>query len=309
MSTARRFLLAPSLARLAARERGSSLVTEGYFPSQGGRSSHVRVEGGQCHLVLVTTGAGGASAEERTEVPRAHGEALLDVCAGRAVYDRSQIALGAGQAFVDRFTLPGALDLVSVVFETPQAAEAFPVPAWFGAEVSADPAYDTRAVALQGPPAGAEVPITNAALDALLDTFENRFAAPRPAQAPRVSDEDARVMDALRRLATSPADASEEAEPEAPMAENPPAPATELPVEAAPHSEAPVPERAESPSATPEITLTATEPLPADARIDDVIASLSQALGAATPARPAEEAGASVTEFERWTARARRSQG
>ena len=78
MTIVRRFLLAPSFARLIRKERGSQRVTEGYFATQTGRNSHVLVENGTCHLVLVTPEEGGAPTEERTEVPRAHADALLD---------------------------------------------------------------------------------------------------------------------------------------------------------------------------------------------------------------------------------------
>ena len=90
MKAVRRFLIAPSLSRLARRERGSARLTEGYFATQSGRNSHVLIEGSQCQLVLVVPGANGVAAEERTDVPRAHADALLDVCAGRAVFDRTR---------------------------------------------------------------------------------------------------------------------------------------------------------------------------------------------------------------------------
>ena len=76
MAIVRRFLIAPAFARLVRKERGAVRVTEGYFPNQSGRQSHVLVEGSQCHLVLVTPGNGGAPTEERTEVPRGHADAL-----------------------------------------------------------------------------------------------------------------------------------------------------------------------------------------------------------------------------------------
>src|SRR3954464_14196203 len=118
MKIVRRFLVAPALARLIRKERGSARVAEGYFPTQSGRNSHVSLEGGQCHLVLVTADPNGGPVEERTEVPRAHADALFDVCAGRAIYDRARLSITGGrEAFVDRFTVPGALDLVSVEFE------------------------------------------------------------------------------------------------------------------------------------------------------------------------------------------------
>ena len=262
MTVIRRFLLAPSFARLVRKERGSARVTEGYFPTQSGRNSHVLVESGQCHLVLVTPDDGAAS-EERTEVPRPHADALLDVCGGKTVYERTRVSLGGREALVDRITHPGALDLASVEFESRDEAAAFHAPAWFGPEVTAEAAFDRRAIALEGLPAVGEVPLSNAALEALLDVLEDRFgratrfaaatsaAAPSPAPARRAAT-DGSVIDALRRLATSGEPAANTAEPVQAIEPAPPA-----------------------------ASLDAAE---ADARIDDVIASLSQALGTAPEA-------------------------
>jgi CYTH domain-containing protein len=312
MSVVRRYLVAPSLARLVRKERGSARVVEGFFPPQAGRTSFVRVEGSQCHLVLMTTDAGGVSSEERTEVPRAHGDALLDVCGGKVAYERSALSLGARDALVDRYTAPGALELVSVAFESADEAKGFAAPAWFGPEVTADAAYESRAIALEGLPATAETALSNAALDAVLDLLEHRFAyryqpqsqaqapqtqaaqtqtaqtqaAPAPAvQAPaappavgRSAADDAGVMSALRRLAGNVgAPAAAEPKPEASRPE--------------PQRPAPAPEPADAASA--------------DARIDDVMEGLSQALGAAVQpdAKPEDD-----KPFERWSVRPRRAQ-
>ncbi|MGY2052293.1 hypothetical protein [Methylobacterium sp. JK268] len=271
MTLVRRFLVAPSLVRLIRKERGAARITEGYFPPQAGRTSFVRVDGTQCHLVLVTSDESGATGEERTEVPRAHGDALLDVCAGKAAYDRTVIALGNGRdALVDRYLTPGTIDLVSVGFDTPEEANGFAPPAWFGPDVSQDPAYLGPTIAIQGPPQPGEVALSNAALDAVLDLVEHRygfgrFGGGRP-------DEASTVTNALRRLATRPpADAA--APPPAPVPPPPPAP-VEGPEESG------------------------------SARIDDVIESLSQALGASVPGEGARDEGAA---FERWTVRPRRN--
>ncbi|MFE1600773.1 hypothetical protein [Methylobacterium sp. ID0610] len=266
MTLVRRFLVAPSLVRLIRKERGASRITEGYFPPQAGRTSFVRVDGAQCHLVLVTTDEAGVAGEERTEVPRAHGDALLDVCAGKAAYDRTVIALGNGRdALIDRYTAPGALDVVTVAFGEPGEASGFTPPAWFGAEVTTDPAYQGPALALQGVPQPGEIPLSNAALDAVLDLVEHRYGFGRYS-APRTEDANT-VTNALRRLAARPS------------VEPAPAPA------------------AGTAEAQPEE--------PGDARIDDVIESLSQALGATVPGEGAREEGAA---FERWTVRPRRTQ-
>lgn len=283
MTIVRRYLLAPSFARLIRKERGSARVTEGYFPTQSGRNSHVVVEAGQCHLVLVTPENGAAPNEERTEVPKAHADALLDVCAGKTVYERARIPVGAGrEALVDRITHPGALDLVSVEFADRDEAAGFLPPQWFGPEVTGDASFDRRAIALEGVPQAGEIALSNAALEALLDGLEDRFgrtrfapaapAAPAPAAAPRRAASDSTVIDALRRLASPdqpPAEAAAAVPEAGEDAAARPLPRGNFPIRAEGEAEA--------------------APADPDVRIDDVIASLSQALGTqGAPPPPAE---------------------
>ena len=313
MSVVRRFLVAPSLARLVRKERGSARVTEGFFPPQAGRTSFVRVEGAQCHLVLMTTDGAGTSSEERTEVPRAHGDALLDVCGGKVAYERSTLSLGQRDAAVDRYTAPGILELVSVAFESADEARSFSSPAWFGPEVTADAAYEPRALALEGLPATAETALSNAALDAVLDLLEHRFAyryqpqpqpqsiaqtqplpQPPPPQPARAASDDAGVMSALRRLAGN-VGAPQAAEVQRSETSRPETSRPETRAEAARPATPP----ASEPAALPETTS-------ADARIDDVMEGLSQALGAAVqPEGRTEDDGKA---FERWSVRPRRAQ-
>ncbi|MBM6595171.1 hypothetical protein [Microvirga pudoricolor] len=178
MSQTRRFLVASSLARLIRKERGGNRVTEGYFPNQADRSSYVYLDGEQSSLVLITTGAG-MPVEERTDVPRPHAEALLDVTPGKVDYVRSVLTVGNHDIRISRFVTPGPLDLISVEFERDEDARDFRAPSWFGPEVTADQAYHNRSIALEGLPQAPEIPLTNAALNTLLDIFENRYAAPR----------------------------------------------------------------------------------------------------------------------------------
>ena len=304
MSVVRRFLVAPSLVRLIRKERGGARITEGYFAPQGGRTSFVRVDGQQCQLVLVGKGADGAPSEERTEVPRAHGDALLDVCPGKAAYDRTALTVSGREVVIDRYVSPGSLDLVSVAFDSEGEADGFAAPAWFGPEVTADSAYERQAVALQGPPQqSGDIPLSNAALDAVLDLIEPRFGfgrytgsagAPR-APEPRPEGEDG-VVNTLRRIAGgAPAAAPAAAVSEAPREQPSEAP-TEASQASAPEAPQPTPPAAEKPAT--------------DARIDDVIESLSQALGAAIqqPQEPAPAAEDPAAAFERWTVRPRRTQ-
>lgn len=178
MVSTRRFLMASSLARLIRKERGGTRVTEGHFPNQADRSSYVHIEGDQGSLVLITGGPG-APLEERTSVPRSHAEALLDVTPGKVDYVRTDLSIGSREIQINRFVTPGPLDLIVVEFDDNDDPKDFrPLP-WFGPEVTAEAAYQNRAIALNGLPSALDVPLSNAALNSLLDTLENRFSSSR----------------------------------------------------------------------------------------------------------------------------------
>src|SRR5918993_3955207 len=176
MSITRRFLFASSLARLLEKERGSRHVTEGYFPDRHGRSLHVRAEEGSGDLILVTAGPG-EPVEVAAGLPLAQAEALLDMAASGLAYRRIDLDLGSGIASLGRVMAPGVLDLITVTFEHEEQARAFQPPAWFGPEVTADPSYRNRSLALAGLPDGPEVELTDAALNSLLDTLESGLAS------------------------------------------------------------------------------------------------------------------------------------
>ncbi|GLS44645.1 hypothetical protein [Methylobacterium brachythecii] len=297
MSVVRRFLIAPSLVRLIRKERGGARITEGYFAPQAGRTSFVRIDGQDCHLVLVTTDAEGRSTEERTEVPRAHGDALLDVCSGKAAYERTLIPLGGRDVQIDRYVTPAGLDIANVSFDDEAAANAFAAPAWFGTEVSKEASYDRHSVAIQGVPNAGEIGLTNAALNAVLDLIEPRFGFGSSVRRSPLSDTTPIPAAPAPAPVAPPAPVAQATAPE-PVEAPAPEPVAEMPAAVLPP--APVPAEAPKPS-------TVTEDK-GDARIDDVIESLSQALSAAIqqPKEPAkDESGGS--SFERWTVRPRRT--
>lgn len=153
-------------------------MTEGHFPNQADRSSFVIVDGEKGSLVLVQSGPNGP-VEERTDVPRAHAEALLDVTPGKIDYLITHLAVGTRDVQVVRFVTPGPLDMISVSFESEEEARDFRPLSWFGPDVTSDAAYQNRTIALNGAPQVPEVPLTNAALNSLLDTLENRYGGAR----------------------------------------------------------------------------------------------------------------------------------
>jgi CYTH domain-containing protein len=180
--TPRRFLISSSLARLLRREGGvERRVVEGHFPvRKPGRTHFVSVEPGRTELVLADAGgADGEALEQRTEVPHAHTEALLDLCAGKVGFERTRIRFEAGyQVVLERILHPATLDVIRVLFG--EGEQPFAAPAWFGPEVTLDPAWDKRTIALQGAPVAPEIPLSNAALDALLNDLER--SPPGPGQ-------------------------------------------------------------------------------------------------------------------------------
>jgi len=199
----RRYLIASSLARLIRKERGGNRITEGHFPNQADRSSFVVVDGDKGSLVLVHTGPNGPI-EERTDVPRAHAEALLDVTPGKIDYLLTHLTVGTRDVQIARFVTPGPLDMISVSFESEEEARDFRPLSWFGPDITADAAYQNRAIALNGPPQMPEVPLTNAALNSLLDTLENRYSGGRT-YAPQPQTRNAAEVELVQSHAASAA--------------------------------------------------------------------------------------------------------
>jgi CYTH domain-containing protein len=184
----RLFIIAPSVARLIRKERGGEHVREGYFPDQPQRSTFVRIEETRSSLIL-EAGADEAS-EERADLPPAHAQALLAVSQGQVEYLRTRLSLGSYELQVLHLIRPAPLDLVALAVPSEDKRAFHPLP-WFGPEVSAEPAYQRRRVALEGVPDALDVDVTNGALNSLLDLLEDRFSTwPGPHEA-MISDASA----------------------------------------------------------------------------------------------------------------------
>jgi CYTH domain-containing protein len=179
MRTARVFLLAPSLARLIEKEREGRLVRQGYFPDRPDRGTHVQLEEETGRLVLVSN-LPNDPIEDTTSIPCSQAEALLELVAGQVEYLEVSLDIGSQTAMLRRVLTPGSLDLLIVPVEHGKRARKFQPLAWFGPEVTGDPAYQVRSIALAGLPSKLEVEITDAALNSLLDALEGRFGAHQP---------------------------------------------------------------------------------------------------------------------------------
>ncbi|WP_457090616.1 hypothetical protein [Microvirga sp. P5_D2] len=157
MSTTRVFLLAPVLARLIERERGGHLVRQGYFPDRPERGARVQVEGETGQLILVTHHPNGP-VEQATPIPRSQAEALLELTIGRTEHLSISVNIGAHTTTLQRFIAPAPLDLISIAFQHDTTARTFQPLAWFGPEVTADPAFQSRSMALAELPSAPEGP-------------------------------------------------------------------------------------------------------------------------------------------------------
>jgi hypothetical protein len=78
---------------------------------------------------------------------------------------------------VDEITRPRVLHLVTVEFAADGEARAFRPLEWFGPEVTADPRYTNQSIALRGLDEVPEIPLSDAALNSLIDTLEGRSTA------------------------------------------------------------------------------------------------------------------------------------
>jgi CYTH domain-containing protein len=204
MKNARRFLVAPCIARLISRERGfDRQVVEGYLSSQPGKDQFIRLEADQAHFVLSGQDATGEVVEKHAPLPREHAEALFGLCIGQISYDRLHMPPQSGlsqKIQLDRVVYPGSLDLITVEFDDPQQAETFEIPLWFGPEVTTEYPYEWRYIALNGLQSNLEVPLSSQQIEAVLDMLDQS----RPtAQASNMSAADDVIVALSRSLETS----------------------------------------------------------------------------------------------------------
>lgn len=293
----RRFIIAPSMARLIRRERGSARLVEGYFPTQATRNSHVRIDGAEGQLILIAPDEQGRPVEEITTVPRKPAEALLDVCAGRLEIERTSLAISGRELQFERISSAGrSIDIASV-----DAGADFTPPPWLGREIGQDAAFSGRALALDGIPA-VDTPMSDSALDSLIDALDNRFGAmfdtARPAQPAAPS------APPPREPARAPTPAAA-AQPTAPQAEAPQRRAAAATASA--RQEAPVAAQATAPEAqreqspAPQATAGPGQEATPSKRMETIIQGLSKVLR--EPGLPAE--GEAIVELDRWGGRRR----
>jgi adenylate cyclase len=147
----RRFLL----ERLPADLPRGTPVRQGYVALDGDVSVRVRDAGG-AHTLTVKGGTGRERVEVERPIDAEEFEALWRLGEGRRIAKvRSVVPLGEHRAEVDVFQdeLDG-LWIAEVEFPSPEAADAFEPPAWFGEEITGRPEWGNAALAVHGRPDG-----------------------------------------------------------------------------------------------------------------------------------------------------------
>jgi hypothetical protein len=107
-------------------------------------------------------------------------------------FERTIVPLRNGkQVLLQRFIAPGSLDLLSIEFAAGEDADGFVPPAWFGPEVTQNPAYHRGSLARAGLPASEDILLSNTMLEELLDLLEESTIAAQPGRgaSPSVHDE------------------------------------------------------------------------------------------------------------------------
>jgi CYTH domain-containing protein len=168
MSVTRRFLIAPSLARLIRRSLGASRLTEAHMATGAARHVHVHIEPDAAHLVLSS-----ASGTEWVPLSQAQADNLVEAAAGRVTYDRTEIDIDGARVRIDSFVAPGPLDVAEIELSD-EGAELFVPPIWLGHEITREKNCDNRSIALHSLSLAVEMPISDAIVESVLDLVDQQ---------------------------------------------------------------------------------------------------------------------------------------
>lgn len=132
----------------------SERIDQGYIALEEGVEVRVRRRGTRAFLTIKSSGAR-TRLEEELEIDDARFGRLWPLTEGRRVRKtRTYVPIGDGLT-VELDVYAGAhegLVVAEVEFTTEPAADAFEPPPWLGREVTDDPRYKNRALALDGAP-------------------------------------------------------------------------------------------------------------------------------------------------------------
>jgi len=151
----RKFLVRDAAALPAGLERRvSEHIDQGYLALEDHVEVRVRRRGTRAFLT-VKSGGSRTRVEEELEIDDARFGRLWPLTEGRRVR-KTRTYLPAGDGLtVELDVYDGdlaGLVVAEVEFASEQAADAFEPPAWLGTEVTDDPRYKNRALALEGRP-------------------------------------------------------------------------------------------------------------------------------------------------------------
>ena len=149
----RKFLLSelPGSLRLARAET----IKQGYLALDGDTEVRLRT-GSKPPKLAIKSGRGTVRTEVELPVEGRDAAALWELTEGRRIEKlRRRMRAGGVEAEVDEYVgdLAG-LVVLEVEFPDEEAAQAFAPPAWFGRELTGDPAYANRSLASDGLPPG-----------------------------------------------------------------------------------------------------------------------------------------------------------
>lgn len=135
----------------------SASLRQGYLVVGAEGEVRLRAAGSTCFLT-VKSGSGMVRQEYEVVLTSEQFESLWPATAGRRL-EKRRFVVPAGDLRYEVDVYTGALQglmAVEVEFPTLEAAEAFEPPAWFGAEVTDDPAYKNASLAVHGAPPARE---------------------------------------------------------------------------------------------------------------------------------------------------------
>jgi CYTH domain-containing protein len=133
-------------------ERERERVEQGYVALDDRAEVRVRRKGGK-HTLTIKSEPGLSRVEEELAIDADRFAALWGLTEGRRVVKtRHLVPLGELTVEVDVYEgALGGLVTAEVEFESEAASEAFDPPEWLGREVTGDPRYANRALAVSGP--------------------------------------------------------------------------------------------------------------------------------------------------------------
>jgi CYTH domain-containing protein len=149
----RKFLVGEPPAHLDLHP--SDDIEQGYLAiTDEGVEVRVRRYGSRPFLTI-KSGGGGARVEEELEIDGRRFRSLWQLTEGRRLEKTRYRIPAAGEATIELDVYRGALEgliTAEVEFDSADAAAAFEPPAWFGREVTDDPAYKNQRLATVGLP-------------------------------------------------------------------------------------------------------------------------------------------------------------